>query len=987
MSKSNDLIYPPQNILQPSIIEKNYELIILWMLRNNDSCGWSDFTDYMDDQLIPESTLSNYLRTLKRQGYIEKPERNKYEITSEGKIRLNELLYLKETGGSALNYPPKIITKSRNYDHWILWMLYNNDSCRWSDFTSDPLNINQSSLSKNIKRLTDEDLIRNENKEYIITPLGKSEYFKVLKDYELDRQSILEEESKRIQEFTNFSNEFFDKYEIDDDGIKFRFLSNVLKLNYSKVENLLEEEETFNKILLFLSINHPDQYPDYVSPERFAHEYNLKKTTLDFFIEKIVEEEFYDTKFFKLEVAPNKIFYLQAGEKIEKVLRAIVDDYMTRYTYLNNLYRNIPKNGPELTISNIIEQIVNEICSNLFHEELKDVLRKFLPEYIKDLAYTIETEKKLISDDNKLENLIWQTISDEFESLSTLLANREEDTGEVIYGLDHNMFEALDIYYLYKLDYIENNELKEEIRPINQEIFNQIFVELRKGDLSRAEIMYNENKSQFDENECLIIEDLISTSSGKFNKSLRLTENLIETNPESYIGYLLNAITLFKMDRLNDCIDILSEGFKRTSNKLLKIQKAQALIKMDEVKEALALIEEELTNFPNDFLLLRTKFLAMLCEKGVYYGHPDKYIEFANSILKLKPENKEILILKAMILAIAKRVKDAEKVIREDINFVINPYEENPTIDTSLAYISVYLNLTKGLYIDALKVANHCLVSYPNNPISYITKAFIIGYALIFDWEISEANVDNFKGLIDKAMHYEPIMFNQAIYIQFKAYILRELGNSEEAYDVIEEAIELYNKDFDFYRTKIFFLLSNGRDNEALKLLDSIINDFPKRKISINKLKSFIYFKIQDFNQGLKVIDEVIEEAPNEKHLHNNKALILAKLNREEEAIESIKKLIEIDPQDGNSYDTYGEILMEFGRYEDALEKLEEAERLDPNGWYICHTYQKMANCYEKLGLPNKARECGEKLNSAEKRRGVFYKEIYEKKSSNQSNY
>ena len=466
MSKSRELIYPPQNILQPSIIEKNYELIILWMLRNNDSCGWSDFTDYMDDQLIPESTLSNYLRTLKRQGFIDKPERNKYEITSDGKTRLNELLYIKETGGSVLNYPPKIITRSRNYDHWILWMLYNNESCRWSDFTGDPLNINQSSLSKNIKRLMEEDLIKNENKEYNITALGKSEYFNVLKEYELDRQSILEEESKRIQEFTKFSNEFFDKYKIEDDGIKFRFLNNVLKLNYSKVENLLEEEETFNKILLFLSINHPDQYPNYVSPERFAHEYNLKKTTLDFFIEKIVEEEFYNIKFFKLEFTPNKTFYFQVNEKIERVLRAIVDEKMTRYTYLNNLYHNIPKKGPELTISSIIEKILGEISSNLFHEDLKDILRKFLPEYIKDLAYKIETEKKLINDDNKLESLIWQTISTEFESLATRNIIREEDKSEVTYQLEHLVFEALDFYYLYKLDYLEDNELKEEIESI-----------------------------------------------------------------------------------------------------------------------------------------------------------------------------------------------------------------------------------------------------------------------------------------------------------------------------------------------------------------------------------------------------------------------------------------------------------------------------------------------------------------------------------------
>ena len=174
--------------------------------------------------------------------------------------------------------------------------------------------------------------------------------------------------------------------------------------------------------------------------------------------------------------------------------------------------------------------------------------------------------------------------------------------------------------------------------------------------------------------------------------------------------------------------------------------------------------------------------------------------------------------------------------------------------------------------------------------------------------------------------------------------------------------------------------MSNGRDNEAIKLIDSILHKFPKKKVSMNKIKSFIYFKIQDFNSGLKVIDEVIDEVPENKHLHNNKALILVKLHRNEEAIDTIDKLIEMDPQDGNSFDSYGEILMELGRYEEAIEKLEEAIRLDPNGWFICDTYRKMSECYKKLGLPNKAKTCVEKMNSIDKKKSRFYMDVYRKK-------
>jgi DNA-binding HxlR family transcriptional regulator len=220
------------------------------MLTNNDICEWSDFTAE-----ISESTLSGNLKKLMNKDYIEKPEKGKYQITLEGRDRYSELTYDRKSGQRKLKHPPRAILKRRNYDHWILWMLYNNYSCKWSDFMQEPLSINQSSLSNNLNALIDDDFIKRENKEYIITPLGKNEYLRILKFYDLDRQSILEQESKRIEEITEKTKLFFRKYKIEDDEIKYRYLDHILKLSYSKVEPMLKDEETFNKILLYLSIN------------------------------------------------------------------------------------------------------------------------------------------------------------------------------------------------------------------------------------------------------------------------------------------------------------------------------------------------------------------------------------------------------------------------------------------------------------------------------------------------------------------------------------------------------------------------------------------------------------------------------------------------------------------------------------------------------------------------------------------------------------
>ncbi|GAH11929.1 unnamed protein product, partial [marine sediment metagenome] len=125
-----------------------------------------------------------------------------------------------------------------------------------------------------------------------------------------DRQSILEDETNRIDEITERTSEFFERFEIEDGELKFRFLNNILKLEYRKAEEFVLEDD-FNKIILFLSMNHPDQFPNYISPEEFSLKYEIKKITLDFFIDKIVEEHIYPIKFFKIEAEDNKNYYFQ----------------------------------------------------------------------------------------------------------------------------------------------------------------------------------------------------------------------------------------------------------------------------------------------------------------------------------------------------------------------------------------------------------------------------------------------------------------------------------------------------------------------------------------------------------------------------------------------------------------------------------------------------------------------------------------------------
>lgn len=73
-------------------------------------------------------------------------------------------------------YPPKKILEKRNFEHIILWMLYNNKVCMWSDFINNPLNFPQSTLAPYLVRLKFKQFTEvkdfNKKRYHRITPFG-----------------------------------------------------------------------------------------------------------------------------------------------------------------------------------------------------------------------------------------------------------------------------------------------------------------------------------------------------------------------------------------------------------------------------------------------------------------------------------------------------------------------------------------------------------------------------------------------------------------------------------------------------------------------------------------------------------------------------------------------------------------------------------------------------------------------------------------------
>jgi len=771
--------YPPSEILQPSYGKPDYELIILWLLNNNEICTWTDLIT-----IIKKSTLSNYLNKLKNKNFVVKSQFNQYCITSKGKEKFYELSEEKSYK-KKLNFPPKIILNRRIYDDLVLWMVYNNNSCRWANFTDRPLSINQSSLSKAIRRLIDNQSISKNDKEYQITYLGKEDYAKILGKYNLDQQSILEEESRRIKKLTKKALTFFTEYQITDNDIRFRFLHNVIKLPYDRVRQNLEHEEDFWKILLFLALNHPTSHSELISTENFAIKYNIEKIFLDFHVLQIVEKDIYQTKFFKLQVDDEKSAYFQENEKLEKILHAMVEEYITKFTYLNNLHEDLSKDTSSLTMEATVNIILEDICDSIFHPSFKKPLKFFLPDYITYLAYKIERGDKMGGSFDKLENLIWQDVQ-KYTLLGSLTGS------EIKYYIDLETLKILD--------------------PL---LINQM------GKIT------TEVDQLFD------IQD--------YSLSLRRITSSIKKNPNQPILHIMNAYTQCFLNEFGSAIDHLEKHIDPS-----------------------IIIDTESLFLPYSFIL------------GFSY-------------------------------------------------FVIGDVSK------------------------ASKLAKLTLEKFPDHPISNALTGLILGYNVVCKCDPKISDESYQLAHIDKSIDIEPTNLNKSRLCLLKCQILTDLKRNPEALEAIDQSIGLQPTTFPLYSSKIKVLLESNQYREIIIVLDQLLREFPDRRKNILLKKASILKKMRKGNDGFRIIEELIEEYPNDNDLLLHRAYWQQFFNQKTESLETMQILTDLDPNNGIYFDTYGEILMSFEEYSQAILQFNKALKCELNSWNEFQTHIKVGICYKEI--------------------------------------
>jgi len=916
-----------RRIIFPEGLEKgNYELNILLLLSKNEYCVWQDF---LDERLkTSPSTVSKYTRNLMRKGFIVKNKR-KYKITNDGLSRLGKL----ESIGLEKYFPPDNI--ELNTEEKIIWMVNNNDFCQWRDFLDDRLEINQSTLSRILNRLIDNGIIEKtimkemRNRPiYIKTQDAIKKYRLMLKSKDLDPKTKQEERIKMIREISQYNKTFFEEYNIQDFSIKYRFNKFRFAFDYVSHKKIFRENERlYNLTLLFLSINHPESFPDYLKPLDFCTKYNFKKVELNYYISELLEPELSHIKIFQIETDDEKTYYFHEKEKLAKVLKILIQDYLEK-KFEKRLEKEWRKFDYDIKIP-INHDEISEMALNLTEKHnfvkngLMSSLLRFLPGYIDYLEYRIEKKYEKLSKKKKL-------LSREFERIEYLKISmeltevpkkppklREEpkiETSKEIQYFNQETLSSFKSSKLIILDLIKKNRYIKALNEINSKI--PILEEIDK-------------KVQFFEHDYLIDREHYFLRNFFYVKKL---ESLIKLeNYESIIDVAIKAydidtisnliINLIEVDQFKLAHEIFDEAidpFGKLSGDNLTEEKGSVYLDIHAhfhnkivdnfrsglYEDSLIVIEKYLRYNPNSYEFIEFKIRAYY-----FLGNYEKAMNLVDEAIKKWPKEPKNYPIDWESFAedIDEIVEEANEIVKGNEESELEE-DENKYATFKFCHLKARLLLDLKRYDESLNLLGKIIKANPEISETYFLKS-------LNEYKLNE--LDKAIKSIDIAIQLEP---SKDLYYGFKSDILEKLNNHTEALESINKAIELNQRKPLYLNLKAKILLFMNKHKLALKTINEAIDRFPEVG-SLYETKSIIIYG--DESEALKAIEKA-EDLGREVSRYN-KAQLLDNLGRYEEALETIEIEINEDSENYGNYDLKASILTGLNRFEEALKFREKS--------------------------------------------------------------
>lgn len=764
---------------------------------------------------------------------------------------------------------PKEIWKERKFDDIILYALgvfgplerevFINIS---GDTKKINNRMNKNTFHKWAKELKGSNYIKvnkdNRTSIYRITQKGLDELLRRLEDYNLDFEILNKIEQERIQNYIESIKSFFIKYEIYNNDIKTEFLELVNEITYDKL-NQTYSEEKFNKLLLFLTLNHPKFYPIYnISQNDFISKYNKQSDTINenlteadmsTFSQKIFSEKIYGDRLYRLSLRNNFFLYFRMNGEYGKQFEAIV---RSKFKYLYNL-KNL--GIIKLTIEwldDIYDEILDLLIDQykLFKKDLRDPLKILLDEYLEKLQedfkksllrkrdqlpfLSLPNKKKIKKKVTDIEGQELDNLEDQLKDLDELIVKNPED--------HENYFKKAEIYE-------KIGEYEDALKAIEKSIKTNTKAEpeiLRLNAVILLDLYESESDLSIPlENALEIIQKAIDLSENKtfIVDCLKIKKNIYLAKEDLEMANNVNeeAFELYKkfpfIDKNND------QEFRRDYYQ----DKAEILHGLGQEKEAKELIENAIKS---KILSLNDYFEFLLFDIEDY----EKALEINEKLLKEDPENSDYIFDKALVYFNSNKYQDCLEYIDKILISKTNLEEE-------LYIIKVPLLVNMMKYDEALILIDNLIKEYPVNKMFYYLNLSEIFFQL--------RRYEDSLYITEKLIYLDP---DDDEYYRDKIYRLVKLGKLGFAENEIEKLLKKDPNNLENIRLNGIFLVALKDYQSAIEQFEKCLNleedHFGKMKIYKHLGKA--YKRMGDNSKALESYKKAKQELAKEKELDND---------------------------------------------------------------------------------------------------------------------
>ncbi|MEM6800667.1 MAG: tetratricopeptide repeat protein [Bacteroidota bacterium] len=224
-----------------------------------------------------------------------------------------------------------------------------------------------------------------------------------------------------------------------------------------------------------------------------------------------------------------------------------------------------------------------------------------------------------------------------------------------------------------------------------------------------------------------------------------------------------------------------------------------------------------------------------------------------------------------------------------------------------------------------------------------VERNFVEGCTQMMRGDYDEALI-YFQKVLDVEADNHPTQYNMArIYHSQKKY--------EEAVEFAQKAVKGQSNNFWYHKFLVKALSSAGSISNAIEAQKDLVKRFPD-KIEEQLDLAELYFKSQDFDTGIKVLNQLEKERGIKRPISLRKFEINNSIGRNEAAAKNIQELLDAGFTDIGIYQRQYDALMKLGEVDDAALSLQAVLEQDPQNSFAL---LRLTDYHVKKGEEEKA--------------------------------